>query len=127
MTDADINPMGLDGFEFVEFAAKDPAPLHALFTALGFAPIATHRSKKVTLYRQGDINFLINEERRSNASYFAEEHGPSACGMAFRVSVTRNTPTAARSSWAPNPLTSPPAPWSFACPPSRASAARRST
>ena len=85
MTDADINPMGLDGFEFVEFAAKDPAQLHALFTALGFAPVATHRSKNVTLYRQGDINFLVNEERVSNASYFAEEHGPSACGMAFRV------------------------------------------
>lgn len=79
------NPMGLDGFEFVEFAAADSALLDRVFRDLGFAPVARHRSKDVTLYRQGGINFILNGERRSQAGYFAEEHGPGACGMAFRV------------------------------------------
>ncbi len=79
------NPMQLDGFEFVEFAAKDEGVLEPVFEMMGFSHIANHRSKKVKLYRQGDINFIINYEPRSHADYFAEEHGPSACGMAFRV------------------------------------------
>jgi 4-hydroxyphenylpyruvate dioxygenase len=77
--------MGLDGFEFVEFAAPDPTVLDATFRKLGFAPVARHRSKNVTLYRQGQINFVLNAEPRSVAAYYAEEHGPGACGMAFRV------------------------------------------
>ncbi|MDA5193431.1 4-hydroxyphenylpyruvate dioxygenase [Govanella unica] len=85
MSDLFENPMGTDGFEFVEFAAPDPADLDKAFRALGFIPVARHRSKDVTLYRQGDINFVVNNERKSPAGYFAEEHGPSACGMAFRV------------------------------------------
>lgn len=85
MTDLFENPMGLDGFEFVEFASPEPGVLEPVFTALGFAPVARHRSKNVTLYRQGDINFILNEEPSSLAAYFAQEHGPSACGMAFRV------------------------------------------
>lgn len=84
-TDLSYNPMGLDGFEFVEFAAPDPSQLARVFTALGFVEVARHRSKDVSLYRQGDINFIINSEPKSPAYYFAEEHGPSACGMAFRV------------------------------------------
>lgn len=79
------NPIGLDGFEFVEFAAPDAAELDRVFTGLGFAKIAAHRSKNVQLYRQGGINFIVNQEQASLADYFAEEHGPSACGMAFRV------------------------------------------
>ncbi|MCH7944337.1 MAG: 4-hydroxyphenylpyruvate dioxygenase [Proteobacteria bacterium] len=79
------NPIGLDGFEFVEFAGPDPAVLEAVFEALDFPPIARHRSKDVTLYRQGGINFIVNREPKSPAFFFAEEHGPSACGMAFRV------------------------------------------
>ncbi|MEY2624761.1 MAG: 4-hydroxyphenylpyruvate dioxygenase [Pseudomonadota bacterium] len=79
------NPMGLDGFEFVEFASPDPALLDPVFKSLGFEPVAHHRSKDVTLYRQGAINFIVNREKRSQAGYFAEEHGPGACGMAFRV------------------------------------------
>jgi len=79
------NPMGLDGFEFVEFASPTPGVLEPLFRMLGFTAVARHRSKQVTLFRQGDINFIINEEPRSQAAYFAQEHGPSACGMAFRV------------------------------------------
>jgi 4-hydroxyphenylpyruvate dioxygenase len=85
MTDKFDNPMGLDGFEFVEFAAPDPKLLETVFHVLGFEAVARHRSKDVTLYRQGGINFILNNEARSHAAYFAQEHGPSACGMAFRV------------------------------------------
>ncbi|MDH5240162.1 MAG: 4-hydroxyphenylpyruvate dioxygenase [Gammaproteobacteria bacterium] len=85
MTDLFENPMGLDGFEFVEFAAPDSAVLESAFRLLGFTEVAKHRSKNVTLWRQGGINFIINNEKRSHAYYFAQEHGPSACGMAFRV------------------------------------------
>ncbi len=85
MTDLLENPMGLDGFEFVEFAAPDPGVLESAFRLLGFTEVAKHRSKNVTLWRQGGINFIINNEKYSHAYYFAQEHGPSACGMAFRV------------------------------------------
>ncbi len=85
MDEKPLNPMGLDGFEFVEFAAPDPRELDVVFRTLGFVPVAKHRSKQVTLYRQGQINFIINEEPGSLAAYYAEEHGPGACGMAFRV------------------------------------------
>ncbi len=84
MNDAS-NPMGLDGFEFVEFAAPDAALLERTFELLGFERVARHRSKDVSLFRQGGINFVLNNEPRSHAYYFAQEHGPSACGMAFRV------------------------------------------
>ncbi|MEM8547284.1 MAG: 4-hydroxyphenylpyruvate dioxygenase [Pseudomonadota bacterium] len=79
------NPMGTDGFEFVEYAAPDPALLRELFEKLGFPAVARHRSKDVTLHKQGDINFIINAEPDSYAQQFAREHGPCACAMAFRV------------------------------------------
>jgi len=85
MADLFENPMGLDGFEFVEFASPTPGVLEPVFDMLGFTAVAKHRSKNVTLYRQGNINFILNEEKNCYASYFAEEHGPCACGMAFRV------------------------------------------
>jgi 4-hydroxyphenylpyruvate dioxygenase len=79
------NPMGTDGFEFVEYTAPDTKALGRLFESLGFAAVAKHRSKDVTLYRQGDINFVVNAEPDSFAQAFAKVHGPSACAMAFRV------------------------------------------
>ena len=79
------NPMGTDGFEFVEYAAPDPAALGSLFEQLGFTAIARHRHKLVTLYRQGEVNFIINAEPNSFAQRFARLHGPSVCAMAFRV------------------------------------------
>ncbi len=79
------NPMGLDGFEFVEFASPEAGVLEPVFEVLGFTAVAKHRSKNVTLYRQGGINFILNEEPKSHAAYFAQEHGPCASGMAFRV------------------------------------------
>ena len=85
MADLFENPMGLMGFEFVEFASPTPNVLEPAFELLGFTRVAEHRSKNVALYRQGDINFIVNSEPASLASYFAAEHGPSACGMAFRV------------------------------------------
>ena len=84
MADLFDNPMGLMGFEFVEFASPDNT-LEPVLTMLGFSKVAHHRSKNVDLYRQGGINFIVNREPRSLATYFAAEHGPSACGMAFRV------------------------------------------
>ncbi|AXW01951.1 4-hydroxyphenylpyruvate dioxygenase [Ralstonia solanacearum] len=85
MADLFSNPMGLMGFEFVEFASPTPNTLEPLFETLGFTLVARHRSKDVLLYRQGEINFIVNREPKSLAAYFAAEHGPSACGMAFRV------------------------------------------
>ncbi|HET9668789.1 MAG TPA: 4-hydroxyphenylpyruvate dioxygenase [Casimicrobiaceae bacterium] len=85
MTDLFDNPMGLAGFEFVEFASPTPNVLEPLFERMGFTHVASHRSKDVVLYRQGEINFIVNREPHSAAYYFAAEHGPSACGMAFRV------------------------------------------
>ncbi len=79
------NPLGTDGFEFVEYTAPDPARLDALFRQLGFVPVARHRSKDVTLYRQGNINFILNAEPASFAQAFARVHGPSACAIALRV------------------------------------------
>jgi 4-hydroxyphenylpyruvate dioxygenase len=79
------NPMGTDGFEFVEYTAPDPKLLGKVFEDLGFAKVAKHRSKDVTLYRQGNINFIVNAEPKSRAQRFAREHGPSACALAFRV------------------------------------------
>jgi len=79
------NPMGTDGFEFVEYTAPDTAALGRLFESMGFAAVARHRSKKVTLYRQGDVNFIVNAEPESFAQAFARLHGPSVCAIAFRV------------------------------------------
>jgi len=79
------NPLGTDGFEFVEYTAPDTAALGLLFESLGFSRIARHRSKDVSLYRQGGINFIVNAEPNSLAQEFARRHGPSACAMAFRV------------------------------------------
>ncbi len=84
-TDLWDNPMGTFGFEFVEYAAEDPAALGRLFEQMGFRAAARHRSKAVTHYRQGDINFIVNAEPRSFARTFARDHGPSACAIAFRV------------------------------------------
>ena len=85
MADLFDNPMGLEGFEFVEFASPTPGVLEPLFEKMGFSLVAKHRSKDVLLYRQGQINFIVNREPKSQAAYFAAEHGPSACGLAFRV------------------------------------------
>ena len=85
MPDLFDNPMGTDGFEFVEYTAPDPELLRTLFERMGFPTVARHRRKNVTLHRQGDINFIINAEPDGFGQRFAQQHGPSACAMAFRV------------------------------------------
>lgn len=85
MADLFDNPMGLDGFEFVEYSAPERGILEPVFEMMGFTLVAKHRSKDVDLWRQGGINFVVNYQAGSPASFYAQEHGPSACGMAFRV------------------------------------------
>src|SRR6202171_2936720 len=79
------NPLATDGFEFVEYTAPNTAELGQLFETMGFGRVARHRSKDVSLYRQGEINFIVNAEPNSLAQQFARDHGPSACAMEFRV------------------------------------------
>ena len=79
------NPMGTDGFEFVEYAHPKPQELHDLFKLMGFTAVARHKTKAITLYRQGDINYLVNEEPGSHGFDFVAAHGPCAPSMAFRV------------------------------------------
>lgn len=83
-----FNPIGTDGFEFVEFTAPDAAGiarLRGLFGAMGFTETARHRSKEVFLFQQNGINFVLNGSPDGPVRAFAETHGPSACAMAFRV------------------------------------------
>jgi 4-hydroxyphenylpyruvate dioxygenase len=79
------NLMGTDGFEFIEYTAPDSRALARLFESMAFEPVARHRSKDVTLYRQGEINFIVNHEPDSFAQSFARVHGPSVCAFAIRV------------------------------------------
>src|SRR3977135_2276699 len=79
------NPMGTDGFEFVEYAHPKPEALHALFKLMGYVPVARHKTKKITVYRQGDINYLVNEQPGTHGFAFVAAHGPCAPSMAFRV------------------------------------------
>jgi len=80
------NPMGIDGFEFVEYAAPagQAEALHAYFRSMGFTAVLRHRSRPITVYRQGGVNFLLNEDPDSFAADFAAAHGPCACGFAIR-------------------------------------------
>lgn len=79
------NPIGLDGMEFLEFAAPDPDEMERLFYRLGFKMIAKHKNKNVFLYRQGKVQFVLNKEPNSFAEKFYKEHGPSICATGFRV------------------------------------------
>lgn len=85
MADLFENPMGLMGFEFIEFASPTPNVIEPVLESMGFTHVANHRSKDVALYRQGEINAIVNRETSGIPAYFAAEHGPSVCGMAFRV------------------------------------------
>jgi 4-hydroxyphenylpyruvate dioxygenase len=85
MADLFENPLGTDGFEFVEFTSPQPEKLDALFTTLGFTAVARHKTRDITRWAQGDINFLVNRETTGQAADFRAAHGPSANAMAFRV------------------------------------------
>ena len=79
------NPAGTDGFEFVEFAHPEPDTLRTLFTKMGYAHTATHKTKDIELWQQGDITYVINNEQGSHARDFVETHGPCAPSMGWRV------------------------------------------
>jgi 4-hydroxyphenylpyruvate dioxygenase len=85
MTSQRPNPLGVEQFEFIEFAAPDASQLHYLFISLGFTAVAHHRRHPITLYRQGGIQFLVNETSDSHASRFVDAHGPACVGFALRV------------------------------------------
>src|SRR5262249_5651443 len=85
MTTSPANPLGLDGFEFVEFTSPDPARMTALIEQLGFVAYARHQAKDLVRYKQGRINLLVNQDPGGQAAAFRTAHGPSASGMAFRV------------------------------------------
>ena len=78
------NPAGTDGFEFVEFAHPEPQVLRDLFTRMGYALTARHRSRDVELWQQGDITYVLNNEPGSHAMRFVAEHGPCAPSMCWR-------------------------------------------
>jgi 4-hydroxyphenylpyruvate dioxygenase len=84
-TISEMNPAGTDGFEFVEFAHPQPVELEKLFAQMGYVEVARHRTKDISLYRQGRINYLINREPDTHASRFVAAHGPCAPSMAWRV------------------------------------------
>ncbi|MBY0294552.1 MAG: 4-hydroxyphenylpyruvate dioxygenase [Methylobacterium sp.] len=86
----EANPMGTDGFEFVEYAHPDPQALHDLFRAMGFTAVARHRTRAITVYRQGDVNYLVNEQPGTHGHRFVAAHGPCAPAMAFRVVDARH-------------------------------------
>ncbi len=88
-TITDANPAGLDGFAFVEFAHPEPAKLHALFRQMGFTAVARHRERAVTLYRQGSVDYLVNEAPGSHATEFVSAHGPCAPSMGWHVADSR--------------------------------------
>jgi 4-hydroxyphenylpyruvate dioxygenase len=85
MADLFENPLGTDGFEFVEYTSPEPEKLAQLFTLLGFTPVAKHKTRDIVRFKQGDINFLVNREESGQAAEFRAAHGPSANAMAFRV------------------------------------------
>ena len=89
MTASSANPLGLNGFEFVEFTSPDPEALAAQFEQLGFVPTHRHPRKNITRYKQGRINLMLNRDDAGRVAAFRGEHGPSASAMAFRVADPR--------------------------------------
>ncbi|WP_373236113.1 4-hydroxyphenylpyruvate dioxygenase [Cohaesibacter celericrescens] len=86
----EVNVAGTDGFEFVEFAHPDAGVLEALFESMGFIEVAHHKHLDIALFRQGDINYIVNRERNTHAAQFVEDHGPCAPSMAWRVVDARH-------------------------------------
>jgi 4-hydroxyphenylpyruvate dioxygenase len=84
------NPAGTDGFEFVEFAHPEPGKLEALFVRMGYVEVARHKTRDISLYRQGDINYVVNREPGTHAARFVAQHGPCAPAMAWRVVDARH-------------------------------------
>lgn len=84
-----MNPLGLDGIDFIEFASPDERILETMMERMGMTLVAKHKNKPMRLYRQGDVSFVINSDANSFCAKFAREHGPSACSTGFRVENAR--------------------------------------
>ncbi len=80
----EANPVGLDGMEFIEFAGPTAEALQNLFSHLGFTHIANHKTRSMKLYRQNDVNIVLNFEKDSFAMAFSNSHGPCASSTGFR-------------------------------------------
>ena len=87
---SDENPAGTDGFEFVEFAHEDPSELRTLFTRMGYVHVATHKSRPIELWQQGDITYVLNADPKGFSADFVKDHGPSAPSMGWRVADARH-------------------------------------
>lgn len=79
------NYLNLRGIEFTEFSSEDPQALHNLFQAFGFSRVMRHETKKIDLYQQNDIVFLLNYEPQSFGTDFYKSHGPCVSAMGWRV------------------------------------------
>lgn len=79
------NPCGLEGFAFLEFSGPDKKVLQRQFDEMGFKQTATHAKFDITLYQQGDIQFIVNAASDCQAMRHATTHGPGACAMGFKV------------------------------------------
>lgn len=79
------NPVGTDGFAFLEYTTNDPQKLINQFQSMGFVPVAKHKSADVTIFKQNDILFFINLDKSGSATQFAKLHGASVSAMGFRV------------------------------------------
>jgi len=85
MTVEKNNPVGILGFEFVEFASPNPESLKQLFKSLGFSLTKSHSHFAADYYNQGDIHFIVNQDPKSYAASFMKLHGPCACATGWRV------------------------------------------
>ncbi|MBI2785614.1 MAG: 4-hydroxyphenylpyruvate dioxygenase [Legionella longbeachae] len=79
------NPCELDGFAFLEFSGPEKKRLEQQFTDMGFQSTAHHKNQDITLFQQGNIQFIVNAASNSQAATHAKTHGPGACAMGFRV------------------------------------------
>ncbi len=79
------NPCGLDGFAFLEFSGPDKKRLEQQFVDMGFQPVANHQDQDITLYQQGEIQFIVNGASDCQAAEHSATHGPGACAMGFKV------------------------------------------
>ena len=86
---ASTNPLGLNGFEFVEFTSPDPDAMAAQFEALGFTATHRHPTKNITRYKQGRINLMLNRDDAGRVAAFRGVHGRSIMGPRPRKRMTR--------------------------------------
>jgi len=94
MADLFENPLGTDGFEFVEYTSPEPEKLDKLFTLLGFTAVAKHKTRNILRYKQGDITFLVNREKTGQAADFRAEHGRDVSALRVRRQVRIVIPSA---------------------------------